>query len=132
MVEYRHDPRTGKSCLMEVNGRFWGSLPLANATGAEFVWFTFSIRALGQVPTMPSTRHPQRARFVLTDMQRIYRILFARKRIADPTVKVRPLTELLHFFADYLRLRTRYYVFSFTDPKPFLADLWFILRNRVR
>src|SRR5690242_13512806 len=29
MVEYRHDPATKRSVLMEVNGRFWGSYPLA-------------------------------------------------------------------------------------------------------
>jgi hypothetical protein len=34
MVEYRHDPATGQSWLMEINGRFW-SLPLASH-GAEF------------------------------------------------------------------------------------------------
>jgi len=35
MVEFRDDG-TGDPCLMEVNGRFWGSLELAVASGVDF------------------------------------------------------------------------------------------------
>jgi biotin carboxylase len=36
MVEFRLDSRTGKPVLMEINPRFWGSLPLAIACGIDF------------------------------------------------------------------------------------------------
>lgn len=36
MVEYKRDARTGRSYLMEVNGRFWGSLQLAIDSGVDF------------------------------------------------------------------------------------------------
>ena len=36
MVEFRIDSRTGKPVLMEINPRFWGSLPLAIACGVDF------------------------------------------------------------------------------------------------
>lgn len=36
MVEFRRDPNTGIAKLLEVNGRFWGSLPLALHAGADF------------------------------------------------------------------------------------------------
>jgi predicted ATP-grasp superfamily ATP-dependent carboligase len=36
MVEFKHDPRTDRFKLMEINPRFWGSLPLAVAAGADF------------------------------------------------------------------------------------------------
>lgn len=36
MVEFRLDSRTGKPVLMEINPRFWGSLPLAIACGVDF------------------------------------------------------------------------------------------------
>ena len=36
MVEFRLDSRTGRPILMEVNPRFWGSLPLAIACGVDF------------------------------------------------------------------------------------------------
>lgn len=36
MVEFKRDVRDGKAKLMEINGRFWGSLQLAIASGIDF------------------------------------------------------------------------------------------------
>jgi len=36
MVEFKRDKRDGKYKLMEINGRWWGSLPLAVAAGVDF------------------------------------------------------------------------------------------------
>ena len=36
MVEYKEDATTGAPVLMEVNGRFWGSLQLAIDAGVDF------------------------------------------------------------------------------------------------
>lgn len=36
MVEFKHDEDTGRYCLMEINGRFWGSLQLAVDAGVDF------------------------------------------------------------------------------------------------
>ena len=36
MVEFKRDPRDGRFKLMEVNPRFWGSLPLAIRAGVDF------------------------------------------------------------------------------------------------
>lgn len=36
MFEFRREPATGEFILLEVNARFWGSLPLAVAAGADF------------------------------------------------------------------------------------------------
>ncbi len=36
MVEFKRDSRNGKAVLMEINGRFWGSLQLAIACGVDF------------------------------------------------------------------------------------------------
>ncbi len=36
MVEFKRDVRDGRAKLMEINGRFWGSLQLAIASGVDF------------------------------------------------------------------------------------------------
>jgi predicted ATP-grasp superfamily ATP-dependent carboligase len=36
MVEFKLDPATKRAKLIEVNGRFWGSLPLAISSGVDF------------------------------------------------------------------------------------------------
>jgi predicted ATP-grasp superfamily ATP-dependent carboligase len=45
-VEFRYDPRDGLPKLMEINPRFWGSLPLAVFAGVDFPYLLFRL-ALG-------------------------------------------------------------------------------------
>jgi predicted ATP-grasp superfamily ATP-dependent carboligase len=40
MVEFMHTPE-GEYYLIEVNGRYWGSLPFAIACGVEFPWLHY-------------------------------------------------------------------------------------------
>ena len=41
MVEFKRDPRTGRACVMEINGRPWGSLGLPIACGVDYPnWVT--------------------------------------------------------------------------------------------
>jgi len=41
MVEFRVNETTGESYLIEVNGRFWGSLPLAIRSGVDFPYLLY-------------------------------------------------------------------------------------------
>lgn len=45
MFEFRVDRRSGRHILLEVNPRFWGSLPLAVAAGADFpaLWWDLEV-----------------------------------------------------------------------------------------
>jgi predicted ATP-grasp superfamily ATP-dependent carboligase/protein-tyrosine-phosphatase len=49
MFEFRLDPRSGRHVLLEVNPRFWGSLPLAVAAGADFpaLWWDLALHDRG-------------------------------------------------------------------------------------
>ncbi len=49
MVEFKTDQRTGRPYLMEINGRFWGSLQLAVDAGVDFPALLVAA-ALGQRP----------------------------------------------------------------------------------
>lgn len=48
MFEFRLHRRSGRNVLLEVNPRFWGSLPLAVAAGADFpaLWWDLAMRGL--------------------------------------------------------------------------------------
>ncbi len=43
MAEYKIDLDSNKWIFLEINGRFWGSLPLAVAAGANFPYFLFQM-----------------------------------------------------------------------------------------
>ncbi|HEX8625050.1 MAG TPA: ATP-grasp domain-containing protein [Allosphingosinicella sp.] len=49
MFEFRLDRRSGRHVLLEVNPRFWGSLPLAVAAGADFpaLWWDVTLHDRG-------------------------------------------------------------------------------------
>jgi predicted ATP-grasp superfamily ATP-dependent carboligase len=57
MVEFRHDPRTGAATLMEVNGRYWGTVALAIQAGIDFPVYEWQL-AHGETPTVPSGYAP--------------------------------------------------------------------------
>jgi protein-tyrosine-phosphatase/predicted ATP-grasp superfamily ATP-dependent carboligase len=68
MFEYKVDDATGQKALLEVNSRFWGSLPLAMAAGVDFpyLWFT---QAMGEAPAPRVVyRVPCYARNLLNDL----------------------------------------------------------------
>jgi protein-tyrosine-phosphatase/predicted ATP-grasp superfamily ATP-dependent carboligase len=48
MFEFRVNPITGRSVLLEINGRFWGSLPLAIAAGADFPRYLYEMVVEGR------------------------------------------------------------------------------------
>jgi predicted ATP-grasp superfamily ATP-dependent carboligase len=123
MVEYRHDPATGRSVLMEINGRFWGSFPLAVASGAGFARFAHAA-ALGEpMPDLPAPRTDLRCRMVAAEIKRLLRLWLHPGLIADRTFSRRPTAETWRFIADFLRPRVRYYVWSLDDPLPSWRDL---------
>lgn len=125
MVEYRHDPATGRSVFMEINGRFWGSLPLAYHSGAAFARLTVEVLGQGRMPALPPPRFDLRARFVFPELRRLARILFRPGLIQDRSLRFVPGVELARFLLAFADPRSRYYVFEPRDPLPFLADLWF-------
>jgi predicted ATP-grasp superfamily ATP-dependent carboligase len=52
MLEFREDPRDNTAKLLEINPRFWGSLPLAIAAGVDFPYLLYKA-ALG-LPAGPA------------------------------------------------------------------------------
>ncbi|MFO8007305.1 MAG: ATP-grasp domain-containing protein, partial [Candidatus Brocadiia bacterium] len=48
MAEFRVQPRTGWWVLLELNARFWGSLPLAVAAGADFPFCLYEMLVEGR------------------------------------------------------------------------------------
>jgi predicted ATP-grasp superfamily ATP-dependent carboligase len=49
MVEFKRDDRDGMPKLMEINGRFWGSLPLSIAAGVDFPYLLHQMVMRGDV-----------------------------------------------------------------------------------
>lgn len=132
MVEYRHDPATGRYWLMEINGRYWGSLPLASHCGAEFAWEAYRRAALGETDSAQPSIRSRRARYMIPETKRLVQLLFKRGRIADPLFKARPGADLISYMLGFFDPKMRYFLFRWGDPGPFFADIMTVLRKAVR
>lgn len=132
MVEYRFDAATGRYWLMEINGRFWGSLPLASHAGAEFGWEAYrQALSIEQGPPLPY-RSGISARFMIPETRRLLRLLFNRSAIADPFFKPRPRADLINYIIGFIDPRVRHYIFDWRDPMPFVADTVSMIKTAVR
>ena len=127
MVEYRFDPASGTYWLMEINGRLWGSVPLAWHCGAHFAWETYRCGVLGERGPGAGPVRQRRARYVIPDTKRT--VLVLRDRALPLGQR---LAALARFFLDFLDPRVRYYVWSLRDPGPLLGDLAGIVRRLRR
>lgn len=123
MLEYKQDRRTGDLFLMEVNGRFWGSLQLAVDAGLDFPYLTCQL-ALGRRPhTSQTFRVGVRSRWLLGDLDHLLARLFKRQRdlrLPDGAPsRARTLLDFLKFGDQGLR----YEVLDRDDPRPFLYEI---------
>lgn len=124
MVEYRYDRDSGRFVLMEINGRFWGSLPLACHAGASFPWYQYSVLGCGRIPESKPYRPGVRCTYMIPEVKRLARILFRPGAIPDPTFRYSVAAELRDFLLMFLDFRRTFYVFAWKDPMPFLWDMW--------
>ncbi|WP_296000816.1 hypothetical protein [Rugamonas sp.] len=130
MVEYRHDPLTGESALMEINGRFWGSLPLAYHAGVSFPWMLYRLQGLDQSVTQTAYVGGIQCRFMIAETKRLLRLLFQQKKVTDRQLRWNRGAELFGYLRDFLRPNMHYFVFEWRDPMPLLRDLWAVARRR--
>lgn len=123
MIEYKTDEASGTPYLMEVNGRFWGSLQLAVDAGVDFPRLLVE-SSLGH-PSEPvlSYRSGVRTRWTLGDLDHL--LTRMRRSRADldlgPDAPGRGRT-VAAFLAAFLP-PTRSEVFRWSDPGPFLREL---------
>lgn len=129
MVEYRYEPATQEAALMEINGRYWGSFPLAVHCNAGFALLTYQACLGLPLAALPPPRQDIRCRMVATELKRLVRICLQPERIADKSFPIRKMAEITRFVCDFLRPKVRYYVWSWRDPKPSLRDLTNLLRR---
>ncbi|HXP07202.1 MAG TPA: ATP-grasp domain-containing protein [Acidobacteriaceae bacterium] len=128
MVEFKCDRAKGKSVLMEVNGRYWGSLPLAIGAGIDFPFYEWQL-VHGRQPVIPAS-YPAglRFRWLGGDIRRLGS-LFDQTR-SDGFPLPSKTGESLRFLKDFSGPICPA-IWSWSDPKPALEDWRGALRYAV-
>jgi protein-tyrosine-phosphatase/predicted ATP-grasp superfamily ATP-dependent carboligase len=120
MFEYKR-AADGAFVFIEINGRFWGSLPLAVAAGADFPAWLYDLLVLGRRDFPSAYRVGLYGRNTLNDLDWLRANWRANRR--DPTLATRPLpvvaAEVLHVLAG----RERNDTLVLDDPAPGFRDV---------
>ncbi len=112
MIEYRWDPKTDMFWFMEINGRFWGSLPLAIRAGADFPAALISSELGGVKPFDSTYRTGLFARNVVKD----FRWVFLTQGVFG--VLKHGVIALFRFFS----WQEIWDTFQWNDPRPFFVE----------
>lgn len=126
MVEFRHDAATGDTALMEVNGRFWGSLPLNLAAGVDFPLYAWQL-SQGIAPAPPAS-YPVgvRVRWTAGSLERAGHV-FAEL----PEDRIPVGNALRQLVAD-LAPGTRSAMWSWHDPLPAVQEVAQVLNRWMK
>jgi biotin carboxylase len=114
MFEFRRDSATGNFILLEVNPRFWGSLPLALEAGVDFPAMLYDL--LSGEPVRPARDY--RVGVIKRDLLGEY------YRFSDQLEKAHFLSLILPIAAAALRLVTpsAWDSWAADDPQPFFEE----------
>ena len=131
MVEYRYSKEQQKYVLMEINGRFWGSSPLAIYAGTGFASNMVKLLGLNQKIEQPTLRH-YKCLYMIPELKRLYRILFEGQKIQDPNIQFSKTEEIITLLKAILTFGSKYFVFNFDDPSPFFKDMKNVLKKIMK
>ena len=124
MVEFKWNPQSGDYCLMEINGRFWGSLPLAAAAGADFPAMLAELCLTGAISEYPAYRPGVYCRNLGRDLM-WHEMVLRHRGTQDNNALVQPPTvsavmrDLGRCFSPKHHFDTQ----SFSDPLPGLVEI---------
>jgi predicted ATP-grasp superfamily ATP-dependent carboligase len=129
MVEFKRDAASGQVHLMEVNGRFWGSLQLAIDAGINFPLHLVRLYRGQDVPIRPAYTVGQRSRWLLGDLDHLLLRLKANGTMPPDSPS---MGAVLLDFCRCFRRDTRLEIESLRDPGPSLHEMRRYARDLLR
>ncbi len=131
MVEFKMDRRDGLPKLMEMNGRFWGSLQLATDAGMNFPLLLYRLACGENVAPQFEYRAGVKSRWLLGDLDHLWLTLTPRREHAFQTngvSRLRACARFLKFFGRDLH----YEVGRLSDWRPGWFECSEYLRHILR
>ena len=118
MVEFRI-AEDGTPYLMEVNGRFWGSLQLAIDCGVDFPWLLYQLTQDLPVLRLTSYAVGRRLRWILGDLDSL--LIELKGTPSTFSDKTRAIWSFIRSFAD---TACRQEILRLDDWKPAISESW--------
>jgi predicted ATP-grasp superfamily ATP-dependent carboligase len=132
MVEFKVDRRDNHPKLMEVNGRFWGSLQLAIDAGMDFPYLLYRCARGEEVPAQLEYKPGVKSRWLLGDLDHL---LIKLTHAQSPNGARYSWGSRLATGASFLKFyerKTRSEVQRLDDPAPGWHEIKSYVRNSLR
>lgn len=130
-VEWKRRPGSEEVVLMEVNGRFWASLPGAIHAGMDFPYWLYQLWNGQPRPEKKRYRSGVASRYLRADLSRLERILREETPFTTVPSRSRP-AEVTDFLLDFCRWRVKGDIHAWDDPKPGLIEARNLLSEYLR
>ena len=121
MVEFKWNLRTDAYVFVEINARFWGSLPLAIASGADFPWFLYRYRTEGDTSFPRSFEIGVCCRNLTLDFDWLK--ANARNSRSDPLLATKPWPNVVAELGSIFLGRERIDTLTLDDPRPLFHEV---------
>lgn len=121
MFEFKGDPTSGRWVLIEINGRFWGSLPLSLVAGIDFPYALFQLVVEGRTDVPDAYRTGVYARNLKRDLKWMWVNLRADR--TDPVLATVPWPRVVSEVRNVVLGREHPDQFVADDPAPGLTEL---------
>jgi predicted ATP-grasp superfamily ATP-dependent carboligase len=139
MVEFRVDSWSGRWALLEVNGRFWDSLPLATAAGIDFPAHLFDMLVHGRTRFDRRYRAGVRSRALANDIRWLWRRLSGRGKVFDAAqahtmgwaANAAPLGQVIHDTWRGLSLQDHVDTFAWDDMAPARREIGGLIKDSL-
>jgi hypothetical protein len=124
MVEFKVDHLTRVPLLMEINGRFWGSLQLAIDAGMNFPWLLLQM-AVGRAvnPFDSSYRTGVKSRWLLGDLDHLLMRLWKPEAGLNLPPGSPSKWQCVRDFFDFFNRETFLETEQLSDMRPFFYEL---------
>ena len=122
MVECKEDAERGGWRVMEINGRFWGSLQLAIDSGVDFPALLLRAADGDTMPAPPAWRVGQRLRWEWGDVDHLLLRLRRSKAVLQLPPETPGRMAAVMAFLGHRPFRDWFEVLRWDDPMPFVAE----------
>lgn len=123
MLEYKRDDRTGDYVLIEINGRFWGSLQLAVDAGVDFPFLTWQLARGLRPESAGPAQAGVKSRWLLGDLDHILLRLSRSREALDLSDSAPSAARAVVEFLKFAQPGLRYDTISGSDWRPFAYEL---------
>lgn len=121
MVEFKWNQAEDTWIFIEINARFWGSLPLAIASGADFPGALVETLLRGQKSFAYQIRNDLFCRNLTSDFQ--WLLANARADRSDPFLSSLPWKDVISEVINMFTGKERWDTLALDDPMPFIIEL---------